>query len=873
MRHSTSTTPMMAQYFAIKEQHKDVLLFYRLGDFYELFYEDAVIASKVLDITLTKRGHHKGEDIPMCGIPFHAYESYLSRLIRQGYSVAICEQMETPEEAKKRGGKSVVQRDVVRIVTPGTLTEDTLLSAGQPNYLCAVYCSSNAAGELACGFVDISTGDFFLETTDLRNLENVVEKYAPSELLLSDNLQSLPELSGFIAVWRRHITWQPLSRFDRYSGYKRLCQLYKVTTLDAFGAFSEADISVAGALADYIALTQKQQVPRLNPPKKLTAKGFLVVDAQTRKGLELTATLKGEFSGSVLSFLDQTVTNLGQRMLYKHFAHPLSDVDKINDRLDGVGFYLDNTDVRQGLRKLLRSVPDIERCLSRLSVGRGSPKDLDAIRNVLKVLPEIKTLHVDKECPSILSRSLQMLKELDGLLKTLDAALVESGLPMLAREGGFVRRGYCEQLDQYIQLRDDGKTLLDQLQARYIKETGISVLKIKYNQVIGYYIEITQAHKAKVPDTFILRQSLVNGYRYVTSELIELQEKILTSSAKALDREQQIFAELVQLTLTEADTLSLIAKAIAWLDVAASHAELAKQIQCVRPKVDDSEAFYIEEGRHPIVEKALLFDHQTFVPNSCNLAEGQSLWLMTGPNMAGKSTFLRQNALMVVLSHIGCFVPAKSAHIGVVDRLFSRIGASDDLASGKSTFMMEMVETATILNQATKKSFVILDEIGRGTATYDGMAIAHATLEYLHTINQCRTLFATHYHELTRLESELKNVACYTMSIQEWNNTIIFKHQVIQGCADRSYGLHVAELAGFPKSALQRAESILGELETEPTVINNDTPQSCFKKKVEVPAPIMTYIHGLRPDDVSPKEALEIVYHLKTLTQQSAGQS
>jgi len=860
--NSVSTTPMMAQYFAIKEQHKNALLFYRLGDFYELFYEDAITASKALDITLTKRGQSQGTDIPMCGIPFHAYENYLSRLIRLGFSVAICEQMESPEEAKKRGAKSVVQRGVVRVVTPGTLTEDTLLNAGQPNYLCAINATKD---HVICGFVDISTGTFVLETCEVADLETILTKYDPSEVLIAENARSVAEKVGYIVTHRKRVTWQPASRFDSYTGHKRLCQTYQVATLESFGQFTEEEISVAGALVDYISLTQKQHMPRLSPPKKVKSDGFLFIDAQTRRSLEMTMTLKGEFKGSILSLLDHTTNNLGKRMLYEQVSHPLSKVQKIDERLDGVEFYVNHSDVRRSLRELLKRVADIERCLSRLSVGRGSPRDLDAIRNVLGIIPEIKALHVKHEdLPLILTKSLHLLKNLDELKDELDRAIAESGLPMLARDGGFIRPGYSPALDEHIQLRDHGKDLLEQMQTKYIAETGISILKIKYNQVIGYYIEVTQSHKDKVPDWFILRQSLVNGYRYVTPELVELQEKILSASAKALEREQQLFQELVQKVLVDADTLSLISKALAWLDVAASHADIAKHLKLVRPHITDSKAFQIVEGRHPIVEEALIFEHQTFVPNNCDLSSGQSVWLMTGPNMAGKSTFLRQNALMILMSHIGCFVPATKANIGVVDRLFSRIGASDDLASGKSTFMVEMIETAAILNQATESSFVILDEIGRGTATYDGMSIAHATLEHLHNANQCRTLFATHYHELTHLEKVLSNTACYTMLVQEWNNSIIFKHQVVQGSADRSYGIHVAELAGFPRTALDRAETILEQLETEAASFEGK-PMLAVQKPIKRTSELEKFVKGLNPDQLSPKDALDMVYKMKQL--------
>ncbi len=868
MSRSTGATPMMAQYFAIKEQHPEALLFYRLGDFYELFYDDAITASKALDITLTQRGQHKGDGIPMCGVPFHACDNYLSRLIRQGYSVAICEQTETPEEAKKRGYKSVVNREVVRIVTPGTLTEDTLLSSGQPNYLGAVFSLNTQAENVMCAFVDISTGMFFVEHSSLKSLENTLCKYAPSELLFSDNLQHRAEIAGVLALFRKKITWQPHSRFDSYSGHKRLCKTYDVKTLESFGDFSEAEISVAGAIVDYIALTQKNQLPRLNPPRKISEKDLLFIDAQTRVSLELTQTLSGDYTGSILSFIDKTKTSAGKRMLYKHLASPLANSEKIKARLDAVSFYVKESQLSSDVRQTLSRFPDVERALSRLSVRRGSPRDLRAILIALDLVPDIKSMHSRLDIPNKINSSLKALSEKGELREELKRALKPDNLPVLVREGGFIDSGYCEQLDEYTHLKDHAKDLLSQMQTKYIEETGISILKIKYNQVIGYYIDITKTHLEKVPDRFILRQTLVGSLRYVTDELIQLQEKILGASAAALERELEIFEILVGKVLQDADALSLIAKAVSWLDVASSHAELAQKENLVCPVIDDSNLFQVEGGRHPIVEAALSYKHQTFVPNPCELDKNQRLWLVTGPNMAGKSTFLRQNALIVIFAHIGCFVPAKSANIGVVDRLFSRIGAADDLASGKSTFMVEMIETAAILNQATSKSFVILDEIGRGTATYDGMSIAQATMEFLDEFNQCRTLFATHYHELTSLETVLKSVACYTMDVTEWNDSVVFKHSIRPGVANGSYGLHVAGLAGFPKSALQRAESVLQTLESSPQMAKiNDIPIN--SKLPEAVDAVMLYAKSLNPDEMTPKEALSELYQLQQLLEKT----
>lgn len=862
---------MMAQYMAIKAQHQDALLFYRLGDFYELFYEDAITASSVLNITLTKRGQNNGAGIPMCGVPFHAYENYLSRLIQAGYSVAICEQTETPEEAKKRGYKAVVQREVVRVVTPGTLTEDNLLNVGAPNYLAAIYASAKNVNTLSLGFIDISTGSFFLEECPVSKLDSVIEKYAPSEVLVTELLQEEAELKSFFALWRRKLVWQPHSRFNAYAGNKRLCDVYGVLSLDAFGAFNEGNIAVAGAIIDYVTLTQKDKMPRLKSPRRMLQSEYLGIDAQTRRSLELTHTLTGETKGSLVAFVDKTVTSLGKRYVYHAVSQPLADSAKINARLDAVTFYVDNELVRQKLQDVLKSVPDIERSLSRLSLGRGSPRDLNAIQCALKAVPDINRLHAGMDKPLNIEASLALLHELKEVQSTLGAALNSDNLPALAREGGFILPAYCAELNEYITLRDNAKSHINALQQQYIQETDISSLKIKYNQVLGYYIDVTQAHKDKVPSHFILRQTLVNNQRYITTELSELQEKILLASSKAHAREQAIFNELVQLVLKYSNELLDIASAVAVLDVSAAFARVAIEHNFTRPVIDDSQTFIIKQGVHSIVEQALSLTQQSFIPNDCKLDPSDFIWLITGPNMAGKSTFLRQNALMIVLSHMGCYVPAEFAHIGVVDQLFTRIGASDDLAKGKSTFMVEMIETSAILNQATNRSFVILDEVGRGTSTYDGLSIAQAVLEYLHTHNGCRTLFATHYHELTDLKDKLQSLSLHTMAIHEWNNTIVFKHKVIDGVADRSYGIHVAELAGFPKLALKRAAEVLKHHESTANQYElnfQDSPIAEVKGEVGE-TKLTDYLLKIVPDELTPKQALEIVYDLTELLEQT----
>lgn len=858
---NTKPTPMMAQYFAVKNQYPNCLLFYRLGDFYELFYEDAVTASKVLGIALTKRTQASGE-IPMCGVPFHAYENYLNRLLKEGYSVAICEQMETPEEARKRDGyKAVVSRDVVRVVTPGTLTEDTLLSSNTSNYIASGFLFSKT-NECFVAFVDISTGSFFVDSGVVSSLEDLLSKFSPSEILLSENFKEQNAQGDFFNLNRKKIHWHPMSRFDFYNCEKRLLEVFQVATLDAFGAFSNGEIITAGALIDYISLTQKGSMPRLNHPVKLSHGNYLEIDAATARSLEIHFTLQGDYVGSLSHHINQALTNAGRRLCAEHLALPLSNAERINDRLECVDFYKKNSRPRSDLRAALKHFPDIERGLSRLSVGRGSPRDLGQIRDGLGLLPIIKGAHDSyfQNLPRLLQKALNSLKDLEILNQTLRLAL-KKDLPPYVRDGGFVNSGYSDDLDGYVDLRDNGKELIQKLQQRYAEDYNIPSLKIKYNNVIGYYIDVTNTHVKKVPDSFSHRQTLVNSTRYLTEELSHLQDKILHASQEALQLEVSIFEDLVEKVLEEADAIAIISKAVSWLDVAAAHADLADRCQYERPIVDESEKFEIREGRHPIVEKVLTQQNLHFVANDCLLENNQKLWLMTGPNMAGKSTFLRQNAIFTLMAQMGSFVPAAYAHIGVVDRIFSRVGASDDLSRGRSTFMVEMIETASILNQATEKSLVILDEIGRGTSTYDGMSIAHACAEHLHTVNRCRGVFATHYHELTALKNTLSNLDCYTVDVQEWNNQVIFKHKVKQGTADRSYGIHVAAMAGFPDSAVERAREILSSLEgsLSPEIkVGSYQPQG--KKRV---SKVEGMIREMQPDNFSPKEALEFLYSLK----------
>ena len=850
-------TPMMTQYLEIKANHKDSLLFYRMGDFYELFFEDAILASKALNITLTKRGKGKdGEDIPMCGVPFHASDNYLARLIRQGFRVAICEQT---EEASARKTKGPLSRDVIRVVTPGTLTEEGLLEANQNNFLTALVPSKGEGIGLAS--IDISTGDFFVESTHTSHLETVLARLQPSELLLPDSFLKTPEFYELFQELKKRLTPLPSSRFDFQNGLERLKDLYGVSTLEGFGDFKAEEIAACGGLVDYIRLTQKRDIPSLKPPRKLKEGGRLELDAATRRNLELHLSLSGEKRGSLIEVIDQTITPMGARLLSHHLAAPLTDLTEIQKRLKCVDFLYDNQPLSKALRAILTCCPDLERPLSRLSWGRGSPRDLAAINRGLKLLPDIQKIFQGYDLPDVFKSILKRLGHYDEFTDRLSHALRDE-LPHLARDGNFIRPGYHPPLDELLALRDHSKGALEAMQQKYIAETGVTSLKIKHNNIVGYHVEVTSLHKDKLGPSFIHRQTMVNAMRFSTPELAELEKKIIGALDQALALELRLFQDLVDEVIKRSPEIRETAYLLAVLDVAVSHAYLAHEKNYVKPHLDETLAFEIEGGRHPVVED-LLPQGTPFIPNECHL---KGLWLLTGPNMAGKSTFLRQNALIALMAHMGMYVPATKAHIGMIDRIFSRVGASDDLARGRSTFMVEMTETATILNQATPRSFVILDEIGRGTATFDGLSLAWAVVEHLVHVNRTRSLFATHYHELTALEKTLDEVTCYTVKIREWEDQIVFLHEIGKGTADKSYGIHVGKLAGLPESVVKRAEEVLGTLEkTKPKPTLASRPLPLFMESYKAPSPLEKAIESLNPDDLSPKEALEKLYFLKRL--------
>ena len=839
-------TPMMQQYHQIKKDYPDCLLFYRMGDFYELFFDDAVQASKALGITLTKRGKNDGQDIPMCGVPVHSGDSYLARLIKHGFRVAICEQLEDPQEAKLRGSKSVVKRDVVRLVTAGTLTEDSLLDAESNNYL-VVICDDRSHKKvqslmLSLAAVDMSTGDFFVESVNPRGLAAALMRLRPSEIVLSENLLQTPVLFETFDQWKLIMRPLPNSRFDEKNAVHRLQEIFQVKALEGFGNFSSGDLTAAAALIDYVQLTQKGGMPRLNPPHKLTSEQILEIDAATQRNLELMLTLGGERRGSLLAAINRTVTNSGSRLLARRLSMPYAQSHIINQRLDTVEFFWKDQELRSELRSQLKSCPDLERSLSRLCLGRGGPRDLAAIRDGLAQTIAIRrslSTYTEQKTPNDLQKHMVDLGFHSDLVERLQRALADE-LPVHAREGGFIATGYLAELDEKKNLRDQGRNHIAALQSKYAASTGLASLKIKHNNVIGYFIEVTALQSEKLGPDFIHRQTLASNMRYTTSELSVLERQLASAAEQVLSLELQLFNDLVKEITMRADGIAKTAKTLAALDVASSLAELAACEHYCRPTVDDSLTFKITAGRHPVVESMLKRNHsQSFVANDCQLEEGQRLWLITGPNMAGKSTFLRQNALIAILAQIGSFVPAEAAHIGVLDRLFSRVGAADDLARGRSTFMVEMIETAAILNQATERSLVILDEVGRGTSTFDGVSIAWATVEHLHNQNRCRSLFATHYHELTDLEVQLRNVKCYTMKIKEWQGDVVFLHNVIPGSADRSYGLYVAKLAGIPKAVLTRAQEVLSSLEA-----------SAKGRKVPREMPLFTAIQEERNPEV-----------------------
>lgn len=900
-------TPMMEQYIEIKMANPDSLLFYRMGDFYELFFDDAEKASAALGIVLTKRGKHQGADIPMCGVPVHAADDYLQKLIAQGFRVAVCEQVEDPAEAKKRGSKSVVRRDVIRLVTPGTITEDKLLEPSESNFLMALgrvkgaaeargpgagggarAGAAGAGGSYALAWIDISTGAFRVAETTAERLAADIFRVDPRELIVAEPVFHDPELKPVFDMLGRVANPQPAAGFDSASAPSRIARFYAVATPDAFGSFSRAELSAIAAAIAYVEKTQKAERPPLSRPEREESGATLFIDPATRGNLEILRTLSGAREGSLFRAVDRTVTGGGARLLADRLTAPLTDPAAIAARLDSVSFFRSETRLCQAVRLALKGVADMPRALSRLALNRGGPRDLGALAAGFRAAREIADIFAGADPPRELAAALAAIAALPAALAAHLEEALAGELPLLKRDGGFLRAGYDRELDEMRALASESRKVIAAMERDLAEETGIRSLKIRHNNVLGYYIEVTANHQAAMTGTdaakarFIHRQTMANAMRFTTTELAELESKIANAADRALSIELAAFEALVREAVAEAESIRAGADALAVLDVSAALALVSESEDWCRPQVDASLAFEVEGGRHPVVEQALRRTGEgPFVANDCDLspqgdARHGAIWLLTGPNMGGKSTFLRQNALIAILAQMGSFVPARQAHIGVVDRLFSRVGASDDLARGRSTFMVEMVETAAILNQAGERALVILDEIGRGTATFDGLSIAWAAVEYLHEKNRCRAIFATHFHEMTALAEKLPRLSNVTMRVKEWEGDVVFLHEVGKGAADRSYGVQVARLAGLPEAVVARAKEVLhrleeGEVSGKADRLVDDLPLFSVTVKREPPKPAAPQkadrlgeaLAALHPDEMTPREALEAIYRLK----------
>jgi DNA mismatch repair protein MutS len=882
-----AVTPMMAQYRDIKAANPGCLLFYRMGDFYELFFDDAVIAARDLGITLTTRGKHLGNDIPMCGVPVHAADQYLLRLIATGHRVAVCEQTEAPAQARRRGPKSVVRREVARLVTPGTLTEEALLDPAHSNYLAAVArLRQGTSGDLfALSWVDISTGEFRVAEGDRDFLASELARITPSEIIVATTLFDDPDLRHMWDPFGTAVTPLAPAYFESTTAGERLTAYFGVASLEAFGEFSRVARAAAAAVLAYIEKTQIGGRPPLRPLSSQIPGGAMVIDGATRRNLELTRTLSGEKQGSLLAAINQTLTGGGARLLERRLASPLTDPELIEQRLSAVAWLLGDEARRDAIRQILKSATDLPRAVTRLTLDRGGPRDLAAIRAGLGAGLELA--EVLAEGPPEAAEITDVVAALiaaPGDLQAHLAAALKDDVPHLKRDGGFVRDGFNARLDDERSLRDHSRKLIAKMQAEYAAEADIRNLRIKHNNVLGYFIEVGAGHADKMlspplSERFVHRQTLASAVRFTTTDLVELEQKISGAGDRALAIELATYETLVADVVACANRISAVANALAVLDVTAGLAVLALNEGYVRPEIDHSLAFDIRGGRHPVVDQALRDARESeFVANSCDLgppkgADAGRIWLVTGPNMAGKSTFLRQNALIAIMAQMGSFVPAEAAHVGAVDRLFSRVGAADDLARGRSTFMVEMVETAAILNLAGPRSLVILDEIGRGTATFDGLSIAWAAIEHLHETNRSRALFATHYHELTALAQRLSRLENMTVRVKEWEDDVVFLHEIAPGSADRSYGIQVARLAGLPATVVSRARRVLAQLEETDRgapvdALIDDLPLFSARAEVApvVPGdPVGDLLAEVSPDELTPREALELIYRLKVL--------
>jgi DNA mismatch repair protein MutS len=841
----------MAQWFALKADHVDALLFFRMGDFYELFFEDAQAAAGALDIALTARGQHQGVAVPMCGVPVSQAEMYLARLIRRGFRVAIVEQMEDPASARARGAKGPLRREVVRLVTPGTLTEEALLEGGVANFLAAVV---EVGGMLGVAWLDISTGIFETQSCDAAGLAAVLGRIEPSEIFALEGL----ELGAFAG--RRVSAGGLTMRVPRGAAEARreLQEAFGAASLEAFGVFSDAEAVAAATALAYVRATQMGAMPRLSRPVASGGAGLLLMDAATRASLDILRNRGGGEAGSLLAAVRRTVSAAGARELAAWLSAPVTCLGVLQARQNGWLALRDAPGAADGLRAALRGAPDLARALGRISLNRAGPRDLCAVKGALVAAEAVAS--VLPAGVEILDTARAALAPAPGLLRVLATAVVEPA-PLKLEEGGAVKAGFDPELDAERRLRDETRQVIAAFQTELARRYGVASLKIRHHAQLGYVLEAPAAavEGLRAHPELILRQGMANGARFTHPELSELDRKIAEAAARAEARETLVFGWLVKQVLEAAEALAACAEALARLDALQSAAALAAGQRWCRPELSDDEAYCVTGGRHPVVEAALPAGIG-FVPNDCDLSPANRLMLLTGPNMAGKSTFLRQNALMIILAQAGLPVPAAVMKLGVVDRLFSRVGAADDLASGRSTFMVEMIEAAAILHQAGPKSFVIVDEIGRGTGTRDGLAIAQAVLEALHGSIRCRAIFATHFHELTTLAEALPRLVPFTMRVKEWRGEVVFMHEVARGAALRSWGVHVARLAGVPESVTKRAEMLLKSAErhgpvtgTLPLFAMVEADESDFESELE----------ALNPDKMSPREALDTLYSLR----------
>lgn len=886
MSKTIKLTPMLRQYLEIKEQHQNTILFYRMGDFYEMFFDDAVIASKILGITLTSRNSKNDKNrVPMCGVPYHAAQGYLAKLVKAGQRVAICEQTEDPSQAK-----GIVKREVIRIVSPGVVTDDQLLDAKDDNYLAAIARKDNGKQSLfGISFLDVSTGkflcgEFSCKAAEFDVIVDQLARLTPSELIISSQdvglhtplINTAKVLLPSLCVTERD---------DHYFHHSHCLEVlndhFQTIVLDGFGLSNmKLGITAAGVLLDYIHETQKSSIVHIQKIEKIELDTILLIDDSSRRNLELTQTIVGAHrSGSLLSVLDNCMTPMGSRKLKNHILFPLRSVPRINARLDSVSFFFQHGNLRQELRDLLDAVYDIERLNSRMVVGTANARDMLSLKHSLQKLPAIKSL-AEQCTTSKLQDIAERLDILEDITTLLESSIAHDP-PVTIKDGNIIKEGYNDTLDELIHILRDGKQLILNLEAKEREATEIPKLKIGFNKVFGYFIEVSKVNQDKVPDHYIRKQTLVNAERFITPELKEFEAKVIGAQDKRLELEYSLFVQIRSLLADASTRLLKLADLIAQLDVLSSLGESAVTNHYRRPTVNDSEILSIVEGRHPVIEQAL--PSGKFVPNDVHLdQETNEVVIITGPNMAGKSTVLRQTALIVLMAQMGSFVPAESAEIGLVDRIFTRVGAMDDLRRGQSTFMVEMSETANILNNVTTQSLVILDEIGRGTSTFDGLSIAWAVAEELVTKDNhgVKTLFATHYHELTELALSQPKVQNYSIAVREWNNTIIFLHKLIKGGTSRSYGIQVASLAGVPEQVVKRASQILKEIEkgelshsSPPAVIHKDIeedPQpsqlSLFQQAGDA---VQKFIDTIDVDDLTPRQALELIYELKNIHDQN----